>query len=82
VASRRRPLRSSDRKSELRLLLVFALLGLAWSDWTANLRYARRHRRAIADERRAFLDDLRRRRAYPGNGQGDPEGPLGRSPLA
>jgi hypothetical protein len=39
-------------------LLITVLLGLAWRDWKATFAYARRHRRALAEERRAALAAL------------------------
>lgn len=56
------------------ILLVFVLLALAWLDWLATLSYARRHRKAIADERKAIIDAERRRRAFPTNGRSGPPG--------
>lgn len=55
--------------------LVFVLLWLALLDWVATWRYGLRHRRAIARERQRFLSDEARRRAYRGNGRGDPANP-------
>lgn len=62
----------------LEFLMLFVLLGLAWRDIRATGQYARRHRRAILDEHRAFVAAERRRRAIGGNGrraQGDPDLP-------
>lgn len=42
------------------LLGVVVLLALALLDWQANRLYARRHRRALAEERRALLEEIRR----------------------
>jgi hypothetical protein len=55
--------------------LIFVLVWLALLDWIATWLYGRRHRRAIARARIEFLRDERRKRAYRGNGQGDPQGP-------
>jgi hypothetical protein len=62
-------------------LLTFVLLVLAMFDISATRIYARRHRRAIAQERQAFLDAEKRRRAITGNGRGNPD-PLGDAPPA
>ncbi|HEV3163965.1 MAG TPA: hypothetical protein VGZ22_08020 [Isosphaeraceae bacterium] len=58
------------------ILLLLVALVLAWLDIKATRLYARRHRHAIAEERRAFLEDAQRRRAYPGNGRSGPPGPI------
>jgi hypothetical protein len=63
------------------ILLVFVLLLLAWLDLRATRAYARRHQHVIADERRAFLDAERRRRAIPGNGRGGPSDLLDGPPI-
>jgi len=57
-------------------LLIFVLLLLALLDWLAPRVYARRHRRAIVQERDETLRDLLRRRSYPGNGQAGPSNPV------
>lgn len=55
------------------ILLLAAALVLAWIDIKATRVYARRHSQAIDAERRAFLEQARRRRrAFPTNGRGGP----------
>jgi hypothetical protein len=53
-------------------VLIFVLLSLAWRDWMATFAYARRQRKAIAEERRALLESDQRRRSLPTNGQAEP----------
>ncbi len=52
------------------LLLLMALLCLAFADWSANTRYAARHRAALRAEQRDFWRDLanRLRRRHDRNG--------------
>ena len=63
-------------------VLIFVLLILAGRDWLDTLGYARRQRKAIADERRDLFELERSRRALPTNGQAKPAGPGNSSPLA
>lgn len=58
-------------------VLCAALLGLALADWLATHAYARRHRRALADERRALMEEEVRRRAVPRDGRPGSNGSLG-----
>jgi di/tricarboxylate transporter len=52
--------------------LIFVLLVLAMLDWLATRVYARRHRKAIFEERIEVLRDEFRRRADRGEGNGQP----------
>ncbi len=58
-------------------VLCVALLVLAMRDWQATHAFARRHRRALAAERRAIVEDELRRRAVPRNGHAGPRRPPG-----
>jgi H+/gluconate symporter-like permease len=55
------------------LLLLVVLLILAGSDWLATIGYARRQRKAIADERRALFGSERSHPAVPHNGEAGPD---------
>ena len=64
------------------IALILILIGLAGADWLATLAYARRHRRAIVEERRALFEAERRRRRASAGERPDPgPGPLGNGPL-
>jgi hypothetical protein len=60
--------------------LLLVLLWLALLDWVATWAYARRHRRALARERREFFREERRRRAHRNNGRGTPQEPHNGTP--
>lgn len=62
-------------------ITLLGLLGLALIDWVATRAYARRHHRALLQDRRQVLREIedelhrRQRRAATGDGRGPRNGP-------